>query len=53
MKNLVLFKVTGYSHLLYKIVFGGVIIALANKSIATHSFTILSVPVMIFSLNDY
>ena len=34
------------------IIFGGVIIVLANKSIAMHSFTLLSVSVMILSLND-
>ena len=37
----------------FKIIFGGVIIVLANKSITTHNFTLLSVWVMISSLNDY
>ena len=32
---------------LFKIIFGGVIIVLANKSITTRSFTLLSVSVMI------
>ena len=36
-----------------KIIFGGVIIVLANKSITMHNFTLLSVSVMISSLNDY
>ena len=39
--------------LLFKITFGGVIIVLANKSIMISSFTLLSVSVMISSLNDY
>ena len=34
-------------------VFGGVMIVLANKSIMTHSFALLSVLVMISSLNYY
>ena len=38
---------------LFKIIFGGVIIILANKSITTRNFTLLSVSVMISSLNDY
>ena len=38
---------------LFKIIFGGVIIVLPNKSITTCSFTLLSVSVMISSLNDY
>ena len=38
---------------LFKIIFGGVIIVLANKSITTCSFTLLSVSVMIGSLSDY
>ena len=32
---------------LFKIIFGGVIIVLGNKSITTRSFTLLSVSVMI------
>ena len=39
-------KVTGW-YSLFKIIFGGVIIVLANKSITTHSLTLLSVSVMI------
>ena len=38
---------------LFKIVFGGVIIVLVNKSITTCNFTLLSVSVMISSPNDY
>ena len=38
---------------LFKITFGGVIIILANKSVTTSNFTLLSVSVMISSLNDY
>ena len=38
---------------LLKIIFGGVIIVLANKSITTRSFSLLSVSMMISSLNDY
>ena len=40
-------------YLLYKIIFGGVIIVLANKFIMTRSFTLLSVSVMMSSLSDY
>ena len=39
--------------LLFKFIFGGVTIVLANKSITTHGFTLLSLSVMISSLNDY
>ena len=38
---------------LFKNIFGNVIIVLANKSITTRNFTLLSVSVMISSLNDY
>ena len=40
-------------HSLFKIIFGGVIIVLGNKSITTRSFILLSVSVIILSLNDY
>ena len=38
---------------LFKITFGGMTIVLANKSIMMRSFSLLSVSVMISSLNDY
>ena len=38
---------------LFKIIFGGVSIVLANKSNMTCGFTLLSVSVMISSLKDY
>ena len=38
---------------LFKVIFGGVIIVLANKSITTRSFILLSASVMMLSLNDY
>ena len=41
----------GYS--LFKIIFGDMIIVLANKSVTTRSFTLLSVSVITSSLNDY
>ena len=40
-------------YLLLKIIFGGVIIVLTNESIMTYSFTLLSVSVIISSLNNY
>ena len=40
-------------HLKVNIIFVGVIIALANKSITTNGFTSWSISVMISSLNDY
>ena len=38
---------------LFKNIFGGMIIVLANESITMHSFSLLSVSVMISSLNYY
>ena len=38
---------------LFKIIFGGMIIVFAKKCITTRSFSLLSISVMISSLNDY
>ena len=38
---------------LFRVIFGGMIIVLTNKSITIHSFSLLSVSVMISTLNDY
>ena len=40
-------------HSLFQIIFGGVIIVLANESITMRSFSLLLVSVIISSLNDY
>ena len=48
----VLLKVMEWA-LLFKIMFGGVIIALANKLITTPSFTLLSVVVIISIIESY